>query len=1328
MGHFFYKLLTEDYDQWDRFVDQSLQGEVFCYSWWLDAITKGNFKILTVCEGNEIVAGIPLAYYLGKINEPPLTRTLGPLFKDLSPLPEHDRVTMHRKWLKLLIDQIAPDEFEQFCTSPYFTDWLPFRWQGFKQDTRYTYIIHFKNKSSGDLWKLLNQNRRRDLAKAEKNNLKIEIIDDLKLLYDLTKLTYQRQNLTFNFAFPDFKELDEALRKKDQRRIFAVFNEKGQAIAAVYIAFNEKSANYLIGGTDPDFYNLGAPTLALWEAINYFQNKVSRFNFCGSNIENIETYFRGFGGELTPYFHLFSGISGVHEKQQMLVTVVTACYNHGKFIPELLESVLNQSYQNIEVIIVNDGSTDDTADILDRITHKKVRVIHTENSGPSNARNLAIKHARGEIIFNLDADNKIGPTLIEKCVAVFNTHPNTGIVYSDLVYFGYRTGPFVLPDYSLEEMLRANCIDASACFRRADWAKTEGYSAVFTNAYEDFDFWLSLLELGVEVYKIKEPLTFYRTYERAEDCRSERTKQDPDQVEEVIVQAFQRHKALYKNFPQIFLEFSERETLFNNRKKQKIRETALPVFSIITPTNNRPQLLIRAIESVLSQSFVNFEQIIVDDANNPEIESLVNSFKDKRLQYVSLEIPSGAGAAYNIGMKFAKGRFLNFLDDDDEYLPGILQKIYHAFETSPGNPGFIFTGITRVRDTEDGEEPIITQVWPADFETKEDGLTISTSIGNGYGFSIKRECIDAIGEYDTSLTTGQDTDFLIRLSKKFTFRTVPEVLVKIHHHHKNRLSDLAATTLRWNCYRTIMDRHFDFLSGHFKVIHIHSIAYLTLCYLLKNKNAGRKFMWKIVKKHPFKKILYQDLWCYELYGKDYQSYKRETINSNHTIQSTQNTNIQSIESTTNQQEEGIINVLSIGSGNSIFLAELYGRISHRSQNKIVFTIAGDRQFAEGMDCKFMDLIGFRNIYTEQHKFNFSLFRLVLKYLNEKENFRSLLSLRSELLFLAYKTDFNVRLLLKEIRQVLNKRYFGNTILRPIFDNYHVLHVQFLSQENIDFVWYISNSTKLIGTFWGSDLMRKSGMEDSFYLKKFHDHTSVFTAPSLEMREITLSKFGRVYYPKFKEIRFPLLDHLFTEIDNTKDVAGVRFNFLTSLGLDPNKKNIVVSHNGSRFNNHLPILKALKESDLIDLESYNIILPIGYFPDGTDYKSEIEGAVKDIPNCRLLENLYFGKDLAALRLVTDYLIHAPQSDALGATLVESIFAGAIPIVGSWLPYGNYDRFKIPLVRVDDFFEIPEKILAPEYIHTQQTKDNINKHLRSEHVLDQWIDIYKSLRLS
>lgn len=248
------------------------------------------------------------------------------------------------------------------------------------------------------------------------------------------------------------------------------------------------------------------------------------------------------------------------------ISVISACYNHGKFISEMLESVLSQTFRDFEVIIVNDGSTDSTAEILDKIKHNNVKVIHTSNNGPSAARNLAIENASAPIIMNLDADDKIAPDLLEKAYSVFCSDPDVGIVYSDAECFGARSGKFEIGEYSLESMLYDNRINSQAFFKKSYWEKNGGYSKDLTEGLEDWDFWLLLIESGSKVYKIPEKLIYYRTYENPYESRSGRMKKDRIKTLKSLVTIYHRHKSLISKYPMVMQRFSEIEKKFYNER------------------------------------------------------------------------------------------------------------------------------------------------------------------------------------------------------------------------------------------------------------------------------------------------------------------------------------------------------------------------------------------------------------------------------------------------------------------------------------------------------------------------------------------------------------------------------------------------------------------------------------------------------------------------------------------------------------------------------------------------------------------------------------------
>jgi hypothetical protein len=100
--------------------------------------------------------------------------------------------------------------------------------------------------------------------------------------------------------------LDDAIRKKGNRVIFKAIDNLNQVHAMLYVAFNAKSAYVLLSGSDAKYRKLGGHTLVMWEAVRYFSDKVEYFNFGGSDIERIEAHLRGFGGSLTPYFHIYN--------------------------------------------------------------------------------------------------------------------------------------------------------------------------------------------------------------------------------------------------------------------------------------------------------------------------------------------------------------------------------------------------------------------------------------------------------------------------------------------------------------------------------------------------------------------------------------------------------------------------------------------------------------------------------------------------------------------------------------------------------------------------------------------------------------------------------------------------------------------------------------------------------------------------------------------------------------------------------------------------------------------------------------------------------------
>jgi len=215
------------------------------------------------------------------------------------------------------------------------------------------------------------------------------------------------------------------------------------------------------------------------------------------------------------------------------VSVIIPCYNHGQYVDEAVESVLNQTFQDFEIIIVNDGSTDKfTVEKLSNYKKAKTKVLQTSNQGLSAARNNGIKIAEGEYILPLDADDKIGDTYLEEAVNTLNNNKKIKIVYCLGKYYGGKEAPLEQPKLiEFKQMLLYSYIFCSGIFRVNDFFSAGGYNEDMKLGSEDWDFWIRLLKDGGEVYRIDKILFYYRynsnsmDHGSTEEKRKERNRQ-----------------------------------------------------------------------------------------------------------------------------------------------------------------------------------------------------------------------------------------------------------------------------------------------------------------------------------------------------------------------------------------------------------------------------------------------------------------------------------------------------------------------------------------------------------------------------------------------------------------------------------------------------------------------------------------------------------------------------------------------------------------------------------------------------------------------------------
>lgn len=227
--------------------------------------------------------------------------------------------------------------------------------------------------------------------------------------------------------------------------------------------------------------------------------------------------------------------------EQPIISIIVPCYNGEQFLHETLGCLQQQTISQWECIVVNDGSTDRSADIVREYRQKdnRYKLIDKQNEGPSVARNIGIKASRGRYILPLDSDDLIHSAYAETAVVYLESHPKTKLVYCEAEYFGKRTGRWQLPDYNHDLLLWSNPVFCSAVFRRSDFDLTSGYNPKMRHGIEDWDFWLSLLGPDDEVYRIPKVMFYYRQHglTRSDDSNAN--------IDAALAQMMRNHLDLY---------------------------------------------------------------------------------------------------------------------------------------------------------------------------------------------------------------------------------------------------------------------------------------------------------------------------------------------------------------------------------------------------------------------------------------------------------------------------------------------------------------------------------------------------------------------------------------------------------------------------------------------------------------------------------------------------------------------------------------------------------------------------------------------------------------
>lgn len=295
-----------DREAYIRFCETAPDLPLFLEPWYLDAVcVGGRWDAVVVEKAGRVVAVLP--YFLKQkwqwryVAMPPLGRMMGPYL-----LPEYRVPRREMSLLEALLDQL-PKGLAAFEQDFNYTvqNWLPFYWRGYRQTTRYSYVLNINDLDA--VWQNLAPDYRNQKIPKAREAVTLRTggtLDDFLQVHDLS---YERQGLDAPVSHELLSSLDQVLAARGQRQIFfAADRHLGLIHSVAYLVWDKHSAYYLLAGDDPELRASGAGILLAWEAIRYAHDmlKLPVFDFAGSMIQPVERVRRQFGAVQKPYFRV----------------------------------------------------------------------------------------------------------------------------------------------------------------------------------------------------------------------------------------------------------------------------------------------------------------------------------------------------------------------------------------------------------------------------------------------------------------------------------------------------------------------------------------------------------------------------------------------------------------------------------------------------------------------------------------------------------------------------------------------------------------------------------------------------------------------------------------------------------------------------------------------------------------------------------------------------------------------------------------------------------------------------------------------------------------
>ena len=382
------------------------------------------------------------------------------------------------------------------------------------------------------------------------------------------------------------------------------------------------------------------------------------------------------------------------------VSIIIPVYNGKEYMKEAIDSALAQTYDNLEILVINDGSNDGgMTDKIAKSYGNKIKYIKKENGGVSTALNLALKEMTGDYFSWLSHDDYYYPEKVEKEIIFLNENNLLNervILYSDYDLMnenGKVTDHSVKDHQMLEQkpeyaLLRGTVNGLTLLIPKKAFKECGNFDESL-RCVQDYDLWYKMMKKGYKFIHLPEILVITRIHSKQVTNTNPKVETEGNtfwinMIDDISLKSKIRLEGSEYNY---YLEMANflKSTPYHLAEEHctskyleiedKIKKSTEEIkVSVIIPFYNRIKLVVRAIKSVLNQTHKNYEILLVNDGSTDKMEELKDLIKkEKCIKLINVEPNKGAANARNIGIENATGDYIAFLDSDDEFEPNKLE-------------------------------------------------------------------------------------------------------------------------------------------------------------------------------------------------------------------------------------------------------------------------------------------------------------------------------------------------------------------------------------------------------------------------------------------------------------------------------------------------------------------------------------------------------------------------------------------------------------------------------------------------------------------------------